>query len=63
MDIYEIRVSHQGVSSSDVYSSTHVSDYAAVRRARNLAASEDFVEVWRGGTCVYFGVADRITAP
>jgi hypothetical protein len=62
MNTYEIRIIRKGIKSSDIYSSSHISDHAAVRRAQNLAASEDFVEVWRGATCVYSGALDKIPA-
>jgi hypothetical protein len=60
MDTYEIRIARKGIKSADIYSSSHISDHAAVRRAQNLAASDDIVEVWRGATCVYSGVQDQI---
>ena len=31
-------------------------------RAQNLAASDDFIEVWRGATCVYSGMPDQMPA-
>jgi hypothetical protein len=62
MDTYEIRIIRKGIKSPDIYSSSHISDHAAVRRARNLAASEDLVEVWRGATCVYSGGMDQVPA-
>jgi hypothetical protein len=27
-----------------------------------LAANEDFIEVWRGATCVYSGMPDQMPA-
>ena len=53
VNTYEIRIIRKDVNSAAIYSSSHVSDYAAVRRARNLAASGDSIEVWRGADCVY----------
>jgi hypothetical protein len=62
MDTYEIRVVRKGIKSPDIYSSSHISDHAAVRRAQNLAGGEDFVEVWRGATCVYSGGLGQMLA-
>jgi hypothetical protein len=62
MNSYEIRIVHKDIKSPDIYSSTHISDHAAVRRARKLAASEDFIEVWRGVTCVYSGMPGQMPA-
>jgi len=59
MNTYEIRIVRKDIKSSDIYSSSHISDHAAVRRAQNLAASDDFIEVWRGATCVYSGAPDQ----
>jgi hypothetical protein len=52
MNRYEIRlVPRQG--GPRVYASTYVSDYAAMRGARMLAAADDRVEIWRGIHCIY----------
>jgi hypothetical protein len=53
MDTYEIRIIRKGMKFPDIFSSSHINDHAAVRRAQNLGASGDFIEVWRGATCVY----------
>jgi len=55
MDTYEIRIIRKDIKSPDIYFSPHISDHAAVRRARNLAVGDAFIEVWRGATCVYSG--------
>jgi hypothetical protein len=60
VNTYQIRIIRKDVNSPAIYSSSHVSDYAAVRRARNLAASGDSIEVWRGADCVYSGENDSI---
>ena len=60
MDTYEIRIVRKGIKSPDIYSGSHVSDHAAVRRAQTLAASDDFIEVWRGAICVYSGALDQM---
>jgi hypothetical protein len=60
MNAYEIRIGRKGIKSPDIYSSSHISDHAAVRRAQNLAAGEDVIEVWRGAICVYSGGPDRV---
>jgi hypothetical protein len=62
MNTYEIRIVRKDIKSPDIYSHTHISDHAAVRRARNLATSEDFIEVWRGAICVYSGTPDKMPA-
>ena len=63
MDTYEIRIIRKGIRSPDIFSSSHISNHAAVRRAQNLAASDDFIEVWRGATCVYSGaLAQTLTS-
>ena len=62
MNTYEIRIVRKGIESPDIYSSSHISDHAAVRRAQNLAADEDFVEVWRGPACIYSGTATQMAA-
>jgi hypothetical protein len=62
MNTYEIRIVRKDIKSPDVYSSSHISDHAAIRRARNLADREDKVEVWRGTTCVYSGGIDQVQA-
>ena len=62
MDTYEIRIVRKGIKSADIYSSSHISDHAAVRRAQSLAAGEDHIEVWRGATCVYSGGIGPVSA-
>ncbi len=62
MNTYEIRIVRKDNKSPDIFSSSHISDHAAVRRAQILAASDDIVEVWRGATCVYFGLKDQMPA-
>ena len=60
MNTYEIRIGRKGIKPPDIYSSSHISDYAAVRRAKNLATRNDLIEVWRGATCVYSGLRDEM---
>jgi hypothetical protein len=65
MNTYEIRILRKGIKdikSPDIYSSSHISDHAAVRRAQSLAASDDIVEVWRGATCVYSRMLNPLPA-
>jgi hypothetical protein len=62
MNTYQIRIVRKGIKSPDIYSSSHISDHAAVRRAQNLADREDIVEVWRGTTCVYSSGMDQVPA-
>jgi len=62
MNTYEIRIVHKDIKSPDIYSSSYISDHAAVRRAENLATNDDFIEVWHGKTRVYFGMPDQVSA-
>jgi hypothetical protein len=55
VNTYEIRIIRKGVKAPDVFSSSHISDHAAVRRAQALADAGDAIEVWRGAACVYAG--------
>ena len=52
MEKYEIRLVRKE-GGPVVYASTYISDYAAVRGARSLAAAEDSIEIWRGMHCIY----------
>jgi hypothetical protein len=60
MNTYEIRIGREGIKSPDIYSSSHFSDYAAVRHAKKLATNDDLIEVWRGAICVYSGLRDEM---
>jgi hypothetical protein len=60
MDTYEIRIIRKGIKLPDIFSSSHISDHAAVRRAQNLGTNDDFIEVWRGETCVYSGTLTQM---
>ena len=60
MDTYEIRIVRKDIKAPHIYSSSHISDHAAVRRAQNLAASDDLIEVWRGAVCIYSGTLDKM---
>lgn len=62
MNTYEIRIFRDDIKSADIYSSSHISDHAAVRRAQKLAADGDFIEVWRGAICVYCSGLDQMPA-
>lgn len=55
MNSYELRVITPGEKYPSIYASSHISDYAAIRRAINLAHSNELIEVWRGAVCVYSG--------
>ena len=55
MNTYEIRIVRKGMEKADIFSSSHISDHAAVRRAHALADSGDLIEVWRGTACVFSG--------
>jgi hypothetical protein len=58
VDTYEIRILHTGGNPPDIFSSSHVSDHAAVRRAHALAKEASAIEVWRGLSCIYSGAPD-----
>jgi len=58
MNMYEIRIIRSGMKRPDIFSSSHISDHAAVRRAQTLAEGGDFIEVWRGAICVYSGAPE-----
>lgn len=51
MQYYEIRLVRQ--DGPTILSSRYVSDYAALRSARAMAAPDDGVEIWRGMECIY----------
>jgi len=55
MNSYELRVIHPHARNATVYASSHVSDFAAIRRAMSLADEDQVIEVWRGAVCVYSG--------
>jgi hypothetical protein len=55
MNSYEIRIIRRGMEKPDIFTSSHMGDHAAVRRAHALADSGDLVEVWRGTACVFSG--------
>ena len=55
MQSYELRVIAPGSKYPSIYASSHISDFAAIRRATNLASNDEVIEVWRGAVCVYSG--------
>jgi len=55
MHSYELRVTNPGNKYPIIYASSHVSDFAAIRRAVSLADADERIEVWRGVVCVYSG--------
>jgi hypothetical protein len=55
MNNYELRVITPDRRYPSIYASSHISDFAAIRRAINLAHNDAFIEVWRGLFCVYSG--------
>jgi hypothetical protein len=60
MQIYEIRVLNDDLSTRVIVEQQYFSDIAALRSARQLAQAQRF-EVWRGLTCVS-GVARPLPA-
>ena len=61
MTPYEIRIVRGIDRSPIVVNAKLMSDHAAVRRARMLAAEGDLVEVWRGLVCIYSTMPDCIS--
>jgi len=55
MNSYELRVINPAQKYPTIYASSHISDFAAVRRAVSLAHVDELIEVWRGVVCVYSG--------
>jgi hypothetical protein len=55
MHSYELRVLSRDDKHPTIYASSHISDFAAVRRAVSLADADELIEVWRGVVCVYSG--------
>jgi len=53
---YEIRVLVEHPSSPAIYSSSHINDHAAIRRAITLAKPGQAIEVWCGARCIYAGL-------
>jgi hypothetical protein len=53
---YEIRVLPEQPSSPAIYSSSHINDHAAIRRAVALAKPGQVIEVWCGARCIYAGL-------
>jgi hypothetical protein len=62
MHSYELRVITPGSRYPSIYASSHISDFAAIRRAVNLADGDEFIEVWRGTVCVYSGNPEDTSA-
>jgi hypothetical protein len=58
---YEIRIRKNG-GGPVIYTGTHLSDVAAVRRARAIAGATGIVEVWRGDDCIYARNVDHSPA-
>ena len=63
MEVYEIRIIKSGQRSAEIYSSSHIGDYAAIRRALNLAPENSLIEVWSGMRCLYSGAAELAPDP
>lgn len=60
MKTYEIRVLPLEQVGADIYSSSHLDDHAAVRRAMGLAKPGQAIEVWCGARCVYAGLPSQM---
>jgi hypothetical protein len=52
MNSYEISLHKQQNTAPQIRHLTQVSDFAAIRKARQIAAGEK-VEVWRDADCIY----------
>ena len=55
MNSYELRVINPADKDPTIYASSHIGDFAAVRRAVSLADADEVIEVWRGVVCVCSG--------
>ena len=62
MNSYELRVINPADKYPTIYASSHISDFAAVRRAASLANANEIIEVWRGADCVYSGAPIGVLA-
>lgn len=60
MKTYEIRVLPQEQMGGGIYSSSHMDDHAAIRRAMALARPGEAIEVWCGSRCVFAGTPAKI---
>jgi hypothetical protein len=58
MNSYELRVINPRGRDATVYASSHINDFAAIRRAMSLADEDEVIEVWRGVVCVYSGMPE-----
>ncbi len=50
---YEIRLRKREGRAEETFRIHRVSDFAAIRNARQIAKVGDVVEVWRGEDCIY----------
>lgn len=55
MQVYEIRVLNDDLSTRAIVAQQYLNDGAAIRSARQFAESRD-CEVWRGLNCIYHSV-------
>jgi hypothetical protein len=62
MNIYQMRVLNPLDAIAKIYTSSHISDFAAIRRAMSMANAGDLIEVWRGVVCVFSGVHNSALA-
>jgi hypothetical protein len=62
MHSYELRVINPDDKHPTIYASSHISDFAALRRAASLADANEVIEVWRGVVCVYSGAPIGVSA-
>jgi len=57
---YEIRVLPGHRAGPEIYSSSHMDDHAAIRRAIALAKPGQVIEVWCGARCIYAGLPSEV---
>lgn len=50
---YEIRLRKRQSQAEQTVHVRRVSDFAAIRNARQIAKDGDTIEVWRGDACIY----------
>jgi hypothetical protein len=55
MQVYEIRVLNDDLSTRAIVAQQYLNDGAAIRSARQFAEQRD-CEVWRGLNCIYHSV-------
>lgn len=60
---YLIRLRRRKSQAEETFHIRRVSDFAAIRNARQAARDGDSVEVWRGEACIYADQRQASTMP